>query len=333
MLFEFIVVGLFSGLFLRMPYRFVTRNFFYIPYRWEIQVCSVIGLLIGLIFLFCAYTSVYIDENEVTVLKRFQRHTYPIDVHLSIGEKNINIKGVSLEKRWLIIKPLLNKSESTKKYRLNAFSDSTCEKLINHMNLLHCHNMPITIKNIVTESSWEGSEYFELDTKRIIRREWESIRTNSLLFLAVFTVVLIIVYFSNRYDRQIYKYIVYIIGLLACLIKIPFEIVKTKRNAKRSLNKISFKGDHLMINDDHYMIPDIRLLTATHKNIKSRSLYPVQRYIILKNYDGVRHKYWCGSEYSISAADYGDLVRILVDAFLNCPEKLKLLTKRSFWSK
>ncbi|MCM1226073.1 MAG: hypothetical protein NC320_01450 [Clostridium sp.] len=326
------IAGLIFGFFLRIPYRIVTRNVFYLPYKWEIPLCTVLGLILGAVFLLCTYTSVYIDDREVTVKKHFRKYTYSIEAHLSIGEKNINIQGVSLERRWLIIKPLSKEKKSSYRHRLNSFTDSACENIINQLNLYHWQDMSAEVKNVITENSWYGGEHFEFDAKNIIKREWKNVRTNSLMVLGITAAILIAVYFSNKYDVRVYKYVAYAIAAVVCLINIPFEIIRTKRNAERCLYELSFKGDHLMINDDHYMIPDIQLLTVTHKNIKSNSLYPVQRYIVVKDSNRT-HKYWAGSESSVSDTDYGRAVSILVSAFVNYPEKIKHIIKRPLLSK
>lgn len=332
------IIGIFSGFFLRMPYRLITRNVFYLPYKWEIPLCTAVGLIFGGVFLLCTYTAVYIGGNEVTIVKRFRKHTYPIDAHLSIGEKNINVKGISFEKRWLIIRSQINNCKP-KKYRLNAFSDAVCEKIINQLNLLHWQDTPLTVKNIIAESSWDGDEHFELDAEQIIKREWKSIRNNSLMWIGLTAVMAVLVMLlklgehdTYRYGQRWYKSIAYLLVSFVLVLEIPFEVIRTKRNAKRCLYELSFKGDHLMINDDHYMIPDIQLLTVTHESIESRSLYPVQRYITIRDHDGI-HKYWVGSESSILREDYRSVVGILVSAFVNYPEKIKHITKRSLWNK
>lgn len=327
-----LIAGQFCGFFLRMPYRLITRNVFYLPYDWEIPISFVFGLIIGAVFLFCNYTTVYVEDLNVVVVKRLKKHIHPVSIGFSIGEHHFTANGVSFEKRWLIIKQLAGNDKKAVKYRLYLFTDSACERLINQIQLLSRQKMPELVREIITDASWEGHEHTRLDTGEIIRREWKSIRTNSQIFAAL--VPAFAVYYIWSRDRvwSDFKFIICVFILYFCLTYILFEVLRTRKNSQRCLREISFKGDHLMINDDHYILPDIKLITVTDPNLKSRSLYSVQRYITIRNYDGM-HKYWCGSEASISNEDYSEVMRILVNATVNYPDKLKHIIKRSFWTK
>lgn len=332
LLLEFLAVSFFSGFLLRLPYRLIMRYVFRIYLvrirSSEILVCHLLGVLIGIVFVMLRYTSVCIDGRNLTVRQKFRKHSFLVSIKSTLETRPIKNGYFSGELRWLSVKSVWE--DCPHRFRLYAFSGGTAQKLVNCLAEISLSDMPGMIKSDIVQHSWEGEEKFTIDSKGVIRREWKNVRINSLIWVGVTTIFALILFLSGDIIYNL-KSIAVLAAAVVCVLNILFQFAKTKSNTKRCISEISFMGDHLMIDGDHYMIPDIIKLNITHDKVKSRSLYPVQRYITIRTADG-KHKYWAGSEESIAAFDYSNVIRILVLAFVNYPEKIKYVTKGTFWN-
>lgn len=330
---EFLAVAFLSGFILRLPYRliihYVSGIYIVRVQATEMLICHVTGLIIGIVFVMLRYTSVSIDGRNLTIRQRFRKHSFWVSIKFRLEKRPIKSSFFSGELRWLSVMDV--REDSPHRFRLYAFSSGTAQKLLNHLAENCTRDMPSVIKSEIVQQSWESQNNFIIDRENVVRNEWKNVRVNSLIWIGITALFALILVFSGDESDWNLKNIAVLAAAVICVLNIPFEIVRTKRNTRKCISEISFVGDHLMIDSDHYMIPDIIKLTVTHANVKSRSLYPVQRYIIIKSTDGT-HKYWAGSEESISALDYSRIVRVLVLAFVNCPEKIKYVTKGTFWN-
>lgn len=330
---EFIAVAFLSGFFLRLPYRLIAHFVFGIYIvrmrAAEIPVCHLIGLAIGIVFVMLRYTSICIEGRKLTIRQRFRKHSFWVSIQFKLEKRPIKSSFFSGELRWLSVKDV--REDSQHRFRLYAFSGGTAQNLLNNLVEVCAKDTPSTIKSDIVQQSWEGNDRINIDSESIVRNEWKNVRLNSLIWIGITALFALILILSGDENSWNIKNIALLAASIICVLNIPFEFLRTKGNIRKRISEISFMGDHLTIDGDHYMIPDIVQLTVTHASVKSRSLYPVQRYIIIKSVDGT-HKYWAGSEESISALDYNNIIRILMLAFINCPEKIRYVTKGTFWN-
>ncbi len=319
---------IFSGSFLSIPYMFIVNRsvFRYVSYEKAVVESLIISIVLTVLFLIFRYTSVYIDEKNIIVRQGFKKHVFSIDDKYTIEKKRI-VRTLPIDIKWLRISTA--SKSSAKRFRLYAFSDGTCEKIVNNICYAHSNSFPKGIKDSIIEHSWDDVNKFSIDKESIIKNERRALYKELLILvgISVFFVIFLLIE-----DIDFKRTLKMILGTIICTVVIIVELIKYKVNTSRCISDISFKGEHLMINDEHFMINDIEKLTIVHPKISSRSICPLQRYIKIKSFDGV-HNYWAGSESSISDSDYNRIVKIVHTAFLSCPEKLNYVTKHSLMYK
>ena len=105
---------------------------------------------------------------------------------------------------------------------------------------------------------------------------------------------------------------------------IPHYIFKFRKNIKRCPEEIYFIDNHLIIGEENFNIDVIETLSITSAESQSSSIFPVQRYIKIKS-AGSKYVFWLGTESSMNDNDYRKIIRILKEAFINAPDKLKII--------
>ena len=225
--------------------------------------------------------------------------------------------------------------DSEKNYvvkRLYGFSANELYGLIDEIHKTQIESIDSKEKEKIIRDSWDSSMKLELPVVKIIRLEWKGVRFNSLIFIVLnaFLVILFMI-FENDANSSI-KLLITMTSSAICVIEIPFEIFRTKKNIKHCPDHVEFVGEHLIIGERHFMISDIEKVTITSMDRKSSSIYPVQRYMIIKT-DTKKYKFWLGSENSGINEEYRIISNIIRCAFINNPEKVNFNGKYSLLNK
>lgn len=293
-------------------------------------LCLPLGAIAAVIIQFFRFTVVSVSEEKVIVKRSLKKQVFMLDLY-SFTEKTEYKKygAFTVNKRYLIAK---ENDENVVIIRLYGFSAYGLYGVINEINRIETEQLDKETKDDIIRSSWENNQRFDLSPNSIISLEWKSTRFISFIFIAVTAVlVILLLFFGNGGYRDI-KSLVIIVASFICIMEIPFEVIRTVKNSKRCPEYVEFIGEHLMIGEQHFIISDIEKITLTSADRKSSSVYPVQRYMVIKTYEG-KYKFWLGSESSMSVKTYKKLCDFIWHAFVKYPTKLKFNGKHSLLNK
>lgn len=313
-------------LLLVLAYEFIAYNIItYLLYsRREIYfLCLGIGIIAAVIIQCFRFTRVYIEQGEffkyVVIKRAFKKKYYRLGKNF-FSEKTYCRKhgAFTINKRYIII---MNKDKNYVVKRLYGFSANGLYSLIDEIHKTQTEMIPVKEKEKMIRDSWDSSLKLELPVEKIVKSEWKSVRFNSLIFIAVVVFLTIALLFFENDEYGNVKNLVIIMAASVCIIEIPFEIYRTLKNLKRCPERVEFIGDHLIIGEHHFIVSDIEKVIMTSLDRKSNSIYPVQRYMIIKT-DMQKYKFWLGSENSGINDEYKIICGIIRYSFINEPEKL-----------
>ena len=293
----------------------------------------LVSALISLVVNACRYTVVSVSHDRIEIRRLGRKYDYLLDESEITQESkrslNTGIFTSLSYKHSLVIE---NKSGKKESIRLYLFSIRKLDALINHISSLQLErNNELAAKDRTFREMFYAEGSYHLNRDDIIQKEWKSVKKISLIWV-VLTAILLLASLSGYegYYSVLQTYAAFVAGLI-CVAYIPFSIFRTKRDAKSCPLQISFMGEHLEIDSDHYTMSGISRISITSAKLSTNSVYPVQRYLTVESYDG-KHRYWLGSQSSIAMSEYLKLFELVNEAFLNRQDKLRIVNKRSFWN-
>ena len=309
----------------------------YLPFgyflsRGKQSVLIMISAFLSLIVVAVRYTAVSVSGDRIEIKGPGRKYGYLLDESEITQESRRSLSaGIfsSLYKHSLVIE---NKSGKKESIRLYLFSVRTLDALMNCILTMQVErNNELVAKNRTFREMFYAEGSYHLNRDGIIQKEWKSVKKISLIWI-ILTAILLLASLSGYegYYSVLQTYAALVAGLI-CVAYIPFSIFRTKRDAKSCPSQISFMGEHLEIDSDHYTMSGISRISITSAKLSSNSVYPVQRYLTVESYDG-KHRYWLGSQSSIPMSEYLKLFELVNEAFLNRQDKFRIINRRSFWN-
>lgn len=325
-----ILVGLIFWLFIDILSDFTNFISFFI-YRLKIPICFFTGFLIAVIVQILRFTIVTVSDEKVCVKRLLKKYTLELEKYYFYEKTEYKKHSISMlvftrNKRYLILKDSVGK---IRKIRLYSFSASGLYKLIDEIHKCETEAISNERKERVIRDSWENEKRFDIPVESIVRIEWKKVRIIISVWIGLAVLLTVLLIFTDNDSYQTFELMGMVLVSFICVLEIPYELIRTIKNAKRCPEFIEFKGEHLMIGEDHFIVSDIEKLTMTSVDRKSNSIYPVQRYMIIKT-DMAKYKYWFGSEASMSVKEYNMICSFIRQAFIKYPYKLEFKGKRSW---
>lgn len=309
-------------IFVKFPFYFLyeTRKIYFLCIAAGITAAAVIQLF--------RFTSVSVLKDRVIVKRLFSKKVYELNVNY-FHEKTESVRGLlsvhTFYRRYLIIK---DRHENMAAIRLYSFSAPGLYNLADNIHKNQVELIDSQTKEKMIRDTWDEKLRFEIPVSEIIRLEWKSVRFISLIFVGLTAALTVILLFTVSSYSKI-KFFSLALVALVCVLEIPFEIFRTVNNSKRCPEWIELIGEHLMIGENHFTVSEVEKVTMTSLDCKSSSIYPVQRYMIIKTYDK-KYKFWLGSESSMDKETYNIICGYIRYAFIEHPAKLKFNGKHSW---
>lgn len=299
--------------------------------RIKIPVCLITGFLIAIIVQVFRFTVVTVSSETVCIKRLLKKYTFELDKYYfyektEYKKHNISMLVFTRYKRYLILKDAAGKIS---RIRLYSFSAAGLYSLTDEIHKCKTYVISEERKAEVICDSWENEKRFNISVESIVLSEWKKVQVIISVWIGLAVLMTVWLIFTENDSYQTFELMGMVLVSLICILEIPYELVRTIKNAKRCPKFIEFKGEHLMIGEDHFIVSDIEKLSMTSVDRKSNSIYPVQRYMIIKT-DMAKYKYWLGSEASMSLKEYKRICSFVRQAFINYPDKLEFKGKRSW---
>lgn len=310
-------------IFVKFPFYFLyeTRKIYFL--------CVAVGITAAAVIQLFRFTRVSVLKDSVTVKRLFSKKVYGLGSNY-FHEKTESRRGFfsvhTFYRRYLIINDI-HKNISV--IRLYGFTESGLLSLADNIHENQVELIDSPTKEKMIRDTWDEKMRFEIPVSEIMRLEWKSVRFISLIFAGLMAAVTVILLLVDNSSYNTIKGFAYMLILTVCILEIPFEIFRTVKNSKRCPQYIELVGEHLMIGENHFMVPDVEKAIITSPDRKSNSIYPVQRYIIIKT-DIQKYKFWLGSESSMDLETYKIICGYLRYTFIEYPSKLKFSAKWSW---
>lgn len=309
----------------------------YLPFGYLLSngkqgVLIMIAAFLAFVVATVRYTVVSVSDDRIEIRRLGRKYCYLLDESEITQESRRSLSASilsSLYKHSLVIESKGGKKESI---RLYLFSVRTLDALMNCILTMQVErNNELTAKDRTFREMFYAEGSYHLNRDGIIQKEWKSVKKISLVWI-VLTAILLLASLGGYegYYSVLQIYVAFIASLI-CVAYIPFSIFRTKRDAKTCPFQISFMGEHLTIDSDHYTLSGISRVSITSAKLSTNSVYPVQRYLTVECHDG-KHRYWLGSQSSMPMSEYLKLFELVNEAFLNRQDKFHIISKRSFWN-
>ncbi len=268
----------------------------------------------------CRYTTVRIRDGLVEVKNAGKRHFYSCEDcdFFSESQKSTGLSVFSPLYQYSLI--VNHKDGRQEKLRLWCFRADDCDKLIQDIDTIQMqrHNQAAADAKTFYELHF-GEGELQIDRKRITANAWKNVFRISVIWVVISAVLIVLTLTDNAWEYGgSFRTLAEIVMSLCCVAYIPFSIVKTKRNAATCPSKLSFSGEHFMVDADHYSAAHIQNVSMTSVKLESHSIYPVPRYLMVKTDAGI-HRYWLGSQDSMTCSEYMQIVQFVNGAFLPYP--------------
>lgn len=326
-----ILTGLIFWLIIDIILNFTNFIPFFIFDGMKIPICFIAGFLIAAVIQILRFTIVTISSDTVCIKRLLKKYTFEIEKCYFFEKTEYKKHSISMlvftrNKRYLILKDSVG---NIRKIRLYSFSASGLYKLIDEIHKCETEAISNERKERVIRESWDNERRFDISVKSIVQCEWKKVRIIVSIWIVITVLLTILLVLTDNDAYHTLELVLMVLASFICVLEVPYELIRTVKNAKRCPEYVAFKGEHFMIADDHFIVSDVESLTMTSVDRKSNSIYPVQRYMIIKT-DMAKYKYWLGSEASITLKEYKRICAFIRQAFINYPEKLEFKGKRSW---
>lgn len=314
------VRGILIGALLNILYEFlVIFRFMDVIYlQWPLSIIT--GLAVSAVVTFVLFTYVVVDSEAVEIRKigrkkilnisDFDFHTY------SLTKENSEMKALII-KVFLYVK----NDEVNKAFRLRSFSQKSADKIVNEINILKAEATEFEQKARIQKESFMGEKFVSVPKQLIKKAEKKRI----ILIIEIYTVLLAFFLFTIYTDNGTMRaYLALAVMGFMLFIWIPHYIFKFRKNTERCPEEIYFVDNHLIVGEENFNIDEIETLLIISAECRSSSIFPVQRYIKIKS-AGSKYIFWLGTESSMNDNDYQKIIRLLKEAFINSPDKLKII--------
>lgn len=330
-----LVTAILTGLFFWLIIDIISDFTNFIPLfvfdRMKIPVCFTAGFLISAVIQFFRFTVVTVSSDTVCIKRLLKKYTFEIEKCYFFEKTEYKKHSISMlvftrNKRYLILKDSVGK---VRKIRLYSFSASGLYRLIDEIHKCETEAISNERKERVIRESWDSERRWDISVKSIVKCEWKKVWIIVSVWIGITVLLTILLILTDNDAYHTLELVLMVFAAFICVLEVPYELIRTVKNAKRCPEYLEFKGDHFMVGDDHFIVSDIVSLTMTSVDRKSNSIYPVQRYMIIKT-DMAKYKYWFGSEASMTVKDYKKICAFIRQAFINYPHKLEFKGKRSW---
>ncbi|MDE6103609.1 MAG: hypothetical protein K2F60_03685 [Oscillospiraceae bacterium] len=297
----------------------------------KIPVCLTAGFLMAVVIQVFRCTVVTVSSDTVCIKRLLKKYTFEIDKCYFFEETEYKKHSISMlvftrYKRFLILKDAVGK---VRRIRLYSFSATGLYSLIDEIHKHETEAISDERKAKVIRDSWDNERRLDISVKSIVRCEWKKVWIIVSVWIGITILLTVLLVLTDNDAYHTFELVLMILVSFICVLEIPYELIRTVKNARRCPEYVQFKGEHFMVADDHFIVSDIENLTMTSVDRKSNSIYPVQRYMIIKT-DMGKYKYWIGSEASMTVREYKRICAFIRQAFINYPDKLEFKGKRSW---
>lgn len=326
-----VLSGLIFWLIIDIILNFTNLIPFFIFDRMKIPICFIAGFLIAAVVQVFRFTVVTVSSDTVCIKRLLKKYTFEIEKCYFFEKTDYNKHSISMlvftrNKRYLILEDTAGK---TFKIRLYSFTSNSLYNLIDEIHKRKTEAVSAERKSEVIRDSWYNERRFIISSKNIIRSEWKKVGIIIAVWIGLAVLLTFLFIFTDNDSYKTFELIFMILASLICVLEIPYELIRTARNAKRCPDFIEFKGEHFMVGNKHFIVSDIDSLAMTSPDRKSSSIYPVQRYMIIVSHTE-KYKYWLGSEASMPVTEYKKICAFIRQAFIYYPAKLEFKGKHSW---
>lgn len=304
---------LFTGV--RFPY--------YLGKMLEWPSCLVLGFFIAFLYVLGRRTTVTVAGEGVQIQRGLHKWQLQAGSFYTTDTKKkmigYHIFALYFVKRYLVFK----ESSKEKKYRIFDVTGQRLEEIVQCIREENNAGLSIEEKIDIQEMLDDETERteFVLDGQEIYRKEKKFFLSVAKLWgmaMLVFVLILMVDYAANSGVDFLMAFFAVLVACL--LIALPFQILYIKKKSETCPGHIVITSDRFFVGGQSYSYASVSQIRLTSPRKKSSSIYAVQHYMWIKK-DGVRKKYWMGSDNSYG--HYRQLCQCLEEAFFAYPGKIQ----------
>lgn len=335
-----LVAGCITGFFFSSVFFMLMSDpssFFFIwlrhPLNWPFGILTCV---IATFFCTCAAaTTVRVSKKETQIRQFFKTATYrnaKVTFHFKKKEKTVIVNFLKFLFFHCYMSVITETQE--KKYHLFFFSEEEFTKAISEIKTAEMKNMPTEEKVELREELLEDmpERGLDIDTGLIRKKEKSRLLKTFCIYIGLIVVVFLLSQLGYTGLMIQLELLIAGLALVMAVFIFPLELVTYKRVANTCPDTIFYTGMGLWVGKDYYSFTQIQKLTMTSPMLNSKSILPVQRYMVIQSRDGNK-KYWLGNAHILENDVYKAICHLMEEVMMFSPDKIVWSGKQSLLTK